>query len=131
MLTLDVSKCDKSNEVNEPQFSNILFIQVALDVLKFDKSKELNEEQLANIYPIYITFDASKFLKLIDVNEEHPSNIFSISLIFDESNSEKSISAILSQFQNIPLPTLTGLFHSNLIYYNYYLNNIGSQQMFA
>ena len=41
--TLEVSKFDKFNEVNERQSLNMLFIYDTCEVLKLDNSIELNE----------------------------------------------------------------------------------------
>ena len=45
-MTLDVSKLDKFNEVNDLQLLNKLSIVVTSDVFKLDKFKEVNELQL-------------------------------------------------------------------------------------
>ena len=54
-ITFEVSKFVKSNEINDEQQANILFIIVTLEVLKLDKFKEVKELQIANISYIDVT----------------------------------------------------------------------------
>ena len=49
LVTWDVLKFDKSNEINDEQSRNIWYINVIWDVLKFDKFNDINNEQPPNI----------------------------------------------------------------------------------
>ena len=48
-VTIDVSKFDIFNEVNETQSENILWAFIRFGVLKLDKSNEISDEQFENI----------------------------------------------------------------------------------
>ena len=62
---MDVSKLDKSNEVNDEQFLNIQSIPLAREVLKLDKFKDVNDEHPLNILSIFLTLDVSKMINLM------------------------------------------------------------------
>ena len=66
---------DKSNECNDEQPENILFISITDDVSRLDKFSEINDEQPENIPFISITDDVSKLDKSISVILIHPLNI--------------------------------------------------------
>ena len=52
VVTLDVSKLDKSKEVNDEHPENILDIYATLDVLKLDKSISVILTQSLNIFEV-------------------------------------------------------------------------------
>ncbi len=67
VVTLEVSKLDKSKDNKDLQSENIWPNPVTWEVLKLDKSKYSNEEQFQNILCILsVTFDVSKFDKFND-----------------------------------------------------------------
>ena len=79
---------------NEELPSNILAIYVTFDISKLDKSNEVNPKQPENIFSEFSSEDVSKFPKFIDVNFSHSSNIEFIYFISDVSKFKKSISVI-------------------------------------
>ena len=60
------------------QLSNKLFILSTSEVTKLDKSNEVNEAHPLKVLRIVWNFEVSKLDKLIEANEEHPLNIAAI-----------------------------------------------------
>ncbi len=69
--TCEVSKFDKSNEVNDVQFKNIYLISVRDVVSKCEKSNDVISMQPRNISCILLVFEVLKFDKFIEVKDEH------------------------------------------------------------
>ena len=78
LVTSDVSKVDKFNDINSLQSQNILHITVNLfEVMNPDKSNDISELQPKNIQLVLEHFFASKLVKFISIIESQPLNILS------------------------------------------------------
>ena len=78
LVTSDVSKVDKFNDINELLSLNILLITVNLfEVMNPDKSNDISELQPKNIQLVLEHFFASKLVKFISIIESQPLNILS------------------------------------------------------
>ena len=78
LVTSDVSKVDKFNDINELLSLNILLITVNLfEVMNPDKSNDIKEIQFLNISLVLEHSFASKLVKFISIIESQPLNILS------------------------------------------------------
>ena len=75
LVTFEVLKFDKSNEVKARQLLNIELISVTFEVLKFDKSNEVKVWQLLNIELILLLFPPPVRVKGNVVNDELENDI--------------------------------------------------------
>ena len=89
-LTFEVENVDISKFDNFKHSLNIYFILVTNDVLKLFKFNDINFWHLLNILFILVTFHVIKLLKFIDVKLEHSENIFSILVTKDVLKFDKS-----------------------------------------
>ena len=69
MVTLDVSKVDKSKVVNEEQLKNIDSILLTEEVSNFEKSKLFTFIHVLNMPFIETTFEVLKSIKFIVVKD--------------------------------------------------------------
>ena len=69
MVTLDVSKVDKSRVVNEEQLKNIDSILLTEEVSNFEKSKLFTFIHVLNMPFIETTFEVLKSIKFIVVKD--------------------------------------------------------------
>ena len=79
------------NVSKELQNINIASILISEEVFKFDKSNDIKDEYWKKIPYIFFTNEVFKFSKFTDFNEVHPKNISAILVIDVESNFDKSI----------------------------------------
>ena len=75
VVTLEVSKFDKSISFKDSHWANILLISITNEVFKCDKSIDSKPLQSLNIDPILLIGDNLKIAKSIDFNELHPVNM--------------------------------------------------------
>ena len=102
LVTLEVLKLVKSNEVKLSQPLNIYDISITDEVSKFETSIDFNDSQFSNILFIFSTFEVLSIDIFNFSKEVQESNIFDKSVTSDILNFINSISTILDNPEKSP-----------------------------